>query len=527
MATITSRIVGPDGEPIQYGVLEQEIAGASLTGVRQVWRDSVASDLGPQRLARILQGAIEGYANDFLSLAEEMEEKDGHYGAVLSTRKLAISGLDIRIDAFSDDKADQEIAEAVRELVAAPATDDAVFDLTDALGKSYSVCEIIWDRSGKIWKPSALEHCDPRFFRFDRETGRKLRLLDEKDRVNGIALPPFKFLVHKPRLRTGQPIRGGLARTAAIAFMCKSWTWKDWMTFADIYGIPMRVGRYGGKPSQTDIRKLEECVANLGSDASAVIHESMKIEFQAAPNTAGAERFFSGLAEYWDKQTSKTVLGQTATTDDGPSYSGGGRATVHNEVRRDLLVADAKALSGTLNRDLVRPFVDLNFGPGRYPKLVVVVPKPEDTKALVDAVERLVPMGLEVEMSVMRDKLGLPDPPKGKDVKLLFAKATAPAVPGAANADQALNAERRPAPARSREDQLVELLAGRADPIVAQWVDRIEQLVNSAVSIEEIRDGLLQLLPDLPAERLAQVMQQALAIAGVAGMSDAADESRA
>lgn len=526
MAIIKSRILGPDGQPIQYEQLEKEISAGGITGIRQVWHAGVAAGLTPQRLASVLTAAAEGDARDYLTLAEEMEERDLHYASVLSTRKLALAGLQVRVDAFSDDAADVKIADAVRELVAEPWFYDAVFDLTDAIGKAYSVCEIIWDRSSKPWRPVRMPHRDPRFFQFDRETGQELRLLDDADAANGIALAPFKFVVHKPQIRSGLPIRGGLARLAAPGYMCKAWAWKDWMAFADVFGLPMRVGTYGPNASEDDIRKLMAAVANLGSDAAAVMAESTKITFEAAPNNAGAADFFERLATWWDKQISKGVLGQTMTADDGASLS---QAQVHNDVRLDLLQADARALSTTLNRDLVRPFCDLNYGTGRYPTLVVVVPEPEDTKALIDAITRLVPMGLEVEMSVVRDKIGLPEPATGPNVKLLRAPAQ-PAdqeePPALAPPKQAKNSETN-APEATREDQLVALLASRADPIVGQWVEQIEQLVNNAISLEEIRDGLLELLPGLDAARFAQVMKQALAIAGVAGIGDATDDADA
>ncbi|RPE81837.1 DUF935 domain-containing protein [Vulcaniibacterium tengchongense] len=519
--TVQSRILGPDGEPIRYEVLEEEISAGGVTGIRQVWHSGVTGGLTPPRLAQILEAAANGDAYEYLCLAEEMEERDLHYASVLGTRKLALSGLQIRVDAWSDDKRDVEIADAVREMLALPAVDEALFDLTDGLGKGYSVIEIVWDRSGKVWMPATLEHRDPRFFRYDRETGHKLRLLDDADPVNGIPLAPFKFVVHRPKIRSGLPVRGGLARLAAPAYMCKAWAWKDWMAFADIFGLPMRVGRYGPGATKEDIVKLMAAVANLGSDAAAVMPDSTRIEFQAAPNTNGAADFFEKLATWWDKQVSKGVLGQTMTADDGASLS---QAKVHNDVRLDLLQADAKALQTTLNRDLVRPFVDLNFGPGRYPKLIVQVPESEDIAALTGALEKLVPMGLRVEQSVIRDKLGLPDPDEGAE--LLTAPAVAaPAPPAAATPARTRRAENREGAPRDREDQLVALLASRADPVVGQWVERIEALVQQAGTLEEVRDGLLELMPDLDSKRFAAVLQHALAIAGIAGMSDAVDDA--
>ncbi|HEY0915030.1 MAG TPA: DUF935 family protein, partial [Solimonas sp.] len=188
--------------------------------------------------------------------------------------------------------------------------------------------------------------------------------------------------------------------------------------------------------------------------------------------------------------------------------------------------ADAKGLQNTLNLRLVRAFVDLNFGPGRYPKLVVQVPEPEDLKLLVDSLEKLVPMGLEVEQSIIRDKLNLPDPPTGKDVKLLRAP-TQQVETGATPAPIQQAQNRELAPRADREDQLAVLLADAANPLVGEWVDQVRQLVDTAGSLEDVRDGLLDLLPQLDAGRFAQVMQHALAVAGAAGMLDALDDSRA
>lgn len=228
MAIVQSKIVGPDGEPIQYEVLDKEISAGGVTGIRQPWHGGVADNLGPERLAAILRSAADGNNYDYLTLAEEMEERDGHYASVLSTRKLALAGLEVRVDSFSDDAKDVEIADAVRGIVDMPGFGEMVFDLTDALGKGYSVSEIVWDRSGKVWVPERFEHRDPRFFCWDRNTGRELRLLDDADPANGIALAPYKFVVHQPKLRSGLPVRGGLARLAAAA----SRAWRRWPTCA-------------------------------------------------------------------------------------------------------------------------------------------------------------------------------------------------------------------------------------------------------------------------------------------------------
>lgn len=510
----TSRILGPDGQPIQYDVLTQEIAAPAIATIRQVWHGSVANNLTPQRLASILASAAQGHAHDYLTLAEEMEERDMHYASVLGTRKLALVGLDVRVESPTDNADDIRRTDAVREIVASAEFGELVAHLVDALGKGYAAAEILWDRSGRTWTPQFVER-DPRFFRFDEATGSQLRLLDQANPNQGIPLPPFKFIVHTPKIRSGLPVRGGLARLAAVAYMCKAWTWRDWMAFADIYGLPMRVGTYGPGASKEDIDKLIAAVSNLGSDAAAVIAESTRITFNAAANVAGAGDFFEKLASFWDKQISKGVLGQTMTADDGASLS---QAQVHQLVRLDIMTADARALSNTLQRQFVRPFVDLNFGPGSYPRLTVVVPKPDNTAALVDAITKLVPLGLTVEQSIVRDKLGIPDPAKGADV----LKPAAPAMPAF---NRALNAESSRAADVTPIVPLTDALADQVAPSWSAILDHVRNLVETSPDLPTLRDALLAAYADLPTDQLGQVMTMGITAAELAGRYDANQES--
>ncbi|NVK42125.1 MAG: DUF935 domain-containing protein [Oceanospirillaceae bacterium] len=518
-------VLGPDGQPIQKKVLTQEIAKASLTGVRNAWHNlSVASGLTPQYLADLLQRAANNDANDYLILAEEMEEKDLHYQSVLGTRKRAISGLDVTVESASDDAKDIQLADAVRSITRTPEFGMMVDDALDGLGKGYSVNEIIWDRTGSLWKPARYEYRDARFFKFDPVTGRKLRLIDEENNYEGVPLPAYKFIVHVPRLKTGLPIRGGLARLVAVAYMCKAYTLTDWLAFAETFGMPLRVGRYGPSATPDDIQTLINAIANIGTDAAAAIPESMRIDFENAGTTSGGDKLYKELAEWLDQQVSKAVLGQTMTADSGSSQA---QAKVHNEVRMDILKADAKQLEYTLNRDLVKPFIDLNFGPQEnYPTIEIPVPEPEDLELMANILNKLVPMGLRVEESEVRDKLGFSDP--AKDAVLLTAPGTIPApTDSALNHQQGCNcAAHSTAMNREQSNSLDDL----EDEAMADWqkqmqpvVDPIQKLAEESQDYDEFLARLPELFEQMDATEL--VKQLALQTFKARGLGDASDEA--
>ena len=507
-----SRILDQFGNPIKKKALVKEFAAPSITGVRQAWQvDSVASALTPVRLAQVLQSANEGNDYDAMTLAEEMEEKEPHYGSVLGTRKRAVDGLDIVVESASEDKADEAIAEAVRQQTQRPEFEEMISDLLDGLGKGRSTVEMLWDTSESQWQADFIWR-DPRYFILNPENAHELRLRDEADLYKGVALPAYKFITHIPKLKTGIPTRAGLWRLSVVSYMCKSFTLRDWMSFSELFGLPIRVGRYGQGAKDGDIAILRNAVANIGSDAAAVIPETMRIEFIERAGGAGSgHQFFKDLAEWLDKQVSKAVLGQTATTEGTAGKLGADKE--QGEVRQDILKADAKQLARTLNRDFVRPFVDLNFGVQKaYPKVSLFVPDNEDLKLLIDAVQGLVPMGLKVKQSEIRDKLNISDPddddellqiPSSKQATQTVQTAQNHVCPHCATHHTALN----------REDNTADEIDALSDEALQDWqpvmqpmLDPIQQLAEDSADEQEFLARLPELLDTMDANALIQAL---------------------
>lgn len=400
------------GNPIDKTRLKQELAGPTVTGLRQILSGHPAQNLRPKRLAALLREAEGGDATAYLELAEEMEEKDLHYRAVLSTRKLQVSGLPVTVEAASDAAEDVKAADLVRDFLSTGSLQGALEDILDAVGKGYSACEILWDTEGRTWFPSDIVWRDPRWFEFDRLDGVTLLLKGEQGLPEPLA--PGKFIVHTHKSKSGLPIRGGLARPVAWFYLFKNFDIKSWVQFAQVFGFPLRLGRYDSSATEEEKQTLLRAVRSISQDAAAIIPDGMQIEFQGT-NATGNISLFEGLALYFDRQISKLVLGQTGTTDVGQHV---GTANAHEKVRDDITKSDAAQLSATLNRDLIRPLVDLNCGPRkRYPILKVDASDPEDVTSLVDNVVKLAAVAPNlVEVSVMRDKLGLPEPTAGAEV---------------------------------------------------------------------------------------------------------------
>src|SRR5580693_5889733 len=96
------------GREVDRERLLDEQAAPTMSGVRNIYSSMHPSvGLTPERLTQVLREAEFGDPFLYLELAEEMEEKDLHYLAVLNTRKEAVAEMELEVAPASDDKDDQ------------------------------------------------------------------------------------------------------------------------------------------------------------------------------------------------------------------------------------------------------------------------------------------------------------------------------------------------------------------------------------------------------------------------------------
>lgn len=512
--TRRSTVLGPDGKPFQVSVLTDEQATPTTTGVRSAWSESVAGGLDPAKLAALLRAANEGDNHDFLVLAEEMEERDGHYASVLGQRKRAVYGIEPIVTAASEDPTDKEIADEVEALIQAPIFADMVDDLLDGIAKGYSVVETVWDTNTTPWRPHEYIHRDPRHFQFDKRMGRVLSVRDDGN-PDGLEMNKHAYIVHRPKLKSGLTVRGGIARIAAWCFMLKSYTLQDWAAFLEVFGMPLRVGRYDDTASPEEKRILLKAVRDLGSDAAAIIPKGMEIDFVEAKGGQG-NAVFGAMTEYLDKQMSKAIIGQTMTVDEGSSLS---QSKTHDEVRDDIKKADARQMGTTINRDLIADFVGFNWGWDRVPpKVASPVEDAEDIEVLTTALTGLVPLGLRVAMSDVSKRLGFQVPEDGEEVLAVQVGGGENVVSLASIARGKRQPQACPscgevhkASAQTDDDPLVSEALEHWEADVGPTVARIMAAAKSSTSYEAFLAELGDVSPDVEAmaDRLAIQMMKA------------------
>lgn len=330
-------------------------------------RDYPGAGLTPARLAAILREADDGSLDAAMQLFEEMEEKDAHLYCVASTRRLALTGLPWEIvsaadvqknaDGPSADEAARYCGEVLRQL---DSFEEALQHLSLAVGRNIAISEIVWDLVGGELRPVEFAPVD--FTRIVFDAADRPRILTDEDSRDGIPLPPHKFILHTPHSASGHPQRGGLLRVSAMVYLAKNLSLKDWLIYAEIFGMPVRVARYEPGATAEEKRELLHMLESLGSNAVGLFSRAVELQvIDASRGAAGAP--YERLVEFLNREMSKAWLGQTLTTDISGQSGSVAASRVHDEVRRDILFDDMRKEARTLRRDLLTPMVRLKFGP--------------------------------------------------------------------------------------------------------------------------------------------------------------------
>lgn len=516
---VTSTILGPDGQPIRTADLA-EPQTAHLQSLHHEWQGHPSRGLTPSKLAQIMDAAEQGDVIAQYDLFDDIEEKDAHVAAEMGKRRRAITLLDWDIvpppSPYAREKA---AAKQVREWLAdLDCLDDVLFDITDAIGKGFVCLEIEWHRVGDTWLPKTITHRPQSWFLLHREYREEIRLRNTGG--DGEALQPLGWIVHTHKAKSGWLARSALFRVLAWPYLFKNYSVADLAEFLEIFGLPLRVGKYPPGASEKEKLTLLRALSGLGHNAAGIIPDGMMIDFEAA--TDGDPAAYALMIDWCERSQSKAILGGTLTSQADGKTSTNALGNVHNEVRKDLRDSDVRQIAATLTRDLVYAIAAINGlapdGPHRAPRWQFSIEEPEDLKTYSDSLPGLVNMGMRIPRKWAQEKLGIPEPEADDEDLLTPAKVAAPAV---ADQPAALRAALSAAAAASHEPDPPEGQAGQLDadlqPHTDAWIDSIRQLVDKADNLGQLRDGLFALMPDMNLEDYAKAMQQALVAANLAG----------
>lgn len=418
-ATTTGRLLDQYGDPIQAAT-RPEAERFTLGSIRDRFYAYPAQGLTPERLATILKEADQG---DLLHQAElflEMMERDAKLQSLFQTRRMAVAGLDWRIEPSDDSPVAASLAVEVEEALEGLALQPILHHLLDAIAYGYAGVELLWQAHGGRTGIGDLLPVPVRRLTYLPRGAEPIpaapRLITDQEPIFGIDLPPWKFVIHTPRAISALATRSGLMRTCAWLYLFKHYSIKDWVAFSEVYGMPLRLGKYQPGAAKEDRDALLRAVRSIGHDAAGIISSSTEIEFIQAAQRQSPD-LYEALINLLNKELAQAVLGQTLTSDVG-SVGSLAAAQVHDEVRFDIMTADAAALSATLTAQLIRPLVGFTYGwEIPTPRFAFKIEEPRDQASEATVLKALVEAGFgrAIPLAIVQERFGIRPPAEGEE----------------------------------------------------------------------------------------------------------------
>ena len=272
------------------GSLVGSPSSAALDARRVVrpWReDSLRTypsvGITPSKVLSFLQAADAGWPQMQFELFGEMLQKWPRLAAVEATRRLALTGLDWEITPTtvggesSTNSDGERAAEFCRQtLESIERFRDGLDHMAGGIGFGIAVAELVWE-DGRLIDIVPVPHS--RLVGDPNEPWR-LRVRTEENASVGVALDeqPFKWVVHSPHSAPGRSFEGGLLRASALLYLAQNLSFKDWLIFSQIAGMPARVARFEPGTPESDKQQLLKMLESLGTDAVGIFSKNIELQ---------------------------------------------------------------------------------------------------------------------------------------------------------------------------------------------------------------------------------------------------------
>lgn len=157
-------------------------------------------------------------------------------------------------------------------------------------------------------------------------------------------------------IEVGQPEDLGLYLKAATQTIPKKNALAFWDTFAEIFGMPMRIAHTTTRDDK-ELAKMEKMMAEMGTEGWGLFQEGTDIE--VVESTKGdAFNVYDKRVDRANSELSKLIIGQTMTIEDGSSLS---QSETHLEVFENLVDADRDMLRDIINEQLIPRMIRHGF----------------------------------------------------------------------------------------------------------------------------------------------------------------------
>lgn len=456
-----------------------------------------------------------------LGKSEEVFEAialDSHVMGELRSTRAGLLGFEWRLRAGGDAPADLralELCQAYMSQRPAPGMSwgDVFWNMFSAVLRGQRIHEVVWAKQGDVLMPTRLLDKPGRLFRYGPD--RELLLRTRAKPMSGEVVDDYKWLVSRHMPTYDNPYGVAVFSSCFWPYTFKHSGFKFFMKFCEKYGVPWAIGKIPRGSSQDDFKALAQNLADMVEDGVAAIPDDGSVELLSL--SQGGESIQERLIQSCNREMSKALTSQTLATEINGQGSRAAAQT-HSDRADDVTEADREIVCDTMN-ELMGWITALNVAGAVSP--VFEFYEEEDVNAdRVDALDKARQM-MDVPAAFAYRWLQIPEPVDGEPV--LSRDGPMPGPPAQFNAHSCPHCAHEFAGADGGDaiDKLTDQAATEADKIIADMAAPIRALLDGVETLEQFRDGLLEMYPKIDDQRLGELTQQALMVGGLMGVDDA------
>ncbi len=490
--------------------------------------------------------AIEYYDSEIESIDEILQSKlsgeiNGYRNLLTDTtvfgtwqqRQTALVQMERQvIPADADNPADVEVAEFIKTQIENLKFDKILKAMQWGVYYGYAVAEMMWSEiDGKIGINDILVR-DRGKFKFDKD---KQLLFTAND--NDEIMPANKFWTYSTGGdTTDNPYGLGLAHYLFWAVLFKKSNIKFWLLGLEKFATSIPHVQYDPNAKDVNQERQKALQAGIALKNGSAIATAKGTLVELLKGASGKVDY-EGLCRYMDEAIALVVLGQVMTSQAvGGQYKG----EIQNQVKEDIIKADADLICSSFNDNVIALLTKWNFPNANPPKLWLLTKDEADEVKQTQAWANMVKVGYRPTLETVEERLGgewekietqtqaneQSTQEKEQEPTEDFAENN-PSQPPFQKGGESPPLKKGDlggldnAPIDSMTDQVANELA----PITDNWFNQIQAELDTAESLEELRDKLDELAIKLDFAEYAQVFAKANISARLAGMVSVNEEA--
>ena len=428
---------------------------------------------------------------------------DSHVGGCVRRRKAAIKGLEWRITPTGNEKTDEILTALFDRLPMS----HIISQILDATLFGYQALEVMWESENGLLLPTAIVGKPQEWFVFDEENQLMLRT---KDNRNGDLVPEKKFLLATQQADFLNPYGRADLAMCFWAATFKKGGFKFWLEFMEKYGSPWLVGKH---PRQAQIHEIDELLDSMEKmlgTAVAAIPEDSSIDLKESASKGASSQVFDDFLRYCKSEIAIALLGQNQTTE---AEANRASATAGLEVTRDIRNDDASLVEGVFNQ-LLAWICELNFSVDTVPTFELFEQESID-KLQAERDKLLTEMGVGFTEQYIHRAYGF------EEGDIVMQEISPNPSLQKKGTDKVDFAELIP---KSVIETIGEQLEVEGEAVVETWLHDIRDRLGQAESLEDFRNQLDSLIPELSYAEYGELLAWGSTAAQFAGRQSVEDE---